>query len=63
MKEYKIHEAVNYLKAHGVTKVSYDSLARQLHRDLDKLAHARKFPHAHKMKCCGAWQIPEIDLK
>lgn len=63
MTDYKIPEAVVYLKARGVKKVSYDSIARQLSRDSDKPIKERKFPHAYKMDCCGAWKIPEKDLK
>jgi hypothetical protein len=42
---------------------TFDALHQQLYRDSKKPKSKRKYPHAFKTECCGAWVIPERDLK
>lgn len=45
-----------------LTGVPHDTLRQQLNRDAKKDKKLRRYPHAYKTECCGAWLIPARDI-
>jgi hypothetical protein len=49
-------------RLHTQTGIPHDTLRQQLNRDAKKPKRERRYPHAYKTACCGAWMIPARDL-
>jgi hypothetical protein len=56
MKDYTLKQASE------LYSIPHDTLRQQLNRDAKKPKRERRYPHAYKTACCGAWMIPAQDL-